>query len=180
MFCTAYLDDIIIFSSGSLEDHEEKVRLVLQKLRTHRLFINLEKSEFSVIETLYLGFVISRAGLAMEASRVQSIKDWPAPKTHKDVQIFLGFANFYRRFIQGFARIAGGLTALLKGGQRGKFTTPFHLTPEGEESFETLKEAFMKAPLLRHFDPTRKIRIESDASGYAVSAILSQLDPETG
>ena len=109
-----------------------------------------------------------------------TIIDWPEPKNHRDVQVFLGFANFYRRFINEFSRIVAALMTLLKGGKKGKFDIKFSFTEEARESFRRLKHAFTTAPMLLHFDPKRKIQLETDASGVAISAILSQLVESTG
>ena len=90
------------------------------------------------------------------------------------MQVFLGFANFYRRFINGFSRVARPLTQLLVGGKAGKFKGPFTLTPQALAAFEGLKKAFTTAPVLVHYDPDALIRIETDASGFGISGILSQ------
>ena len=91
--------------------------------------------------------------------------------------MFLGFANFYRRFIHGYSRVAMGLSDLLKGG--GKFGNQFVWTREAASSFEKLKTAFTTAPILRHFDPALRIRVETDASGFAVAGMISQLFEES-
>ncbi|MGL5829755.1 MAG: Ty3/Gypsy family RNase HI domain-containing protein, partial [Angustibacter sp.] len=83
-------------------------------------------------------------------------------------------ANFYRRFIEGYSRIARHLNGLLAGGTQGKFSKPFTLTPQAEASFEALKTAFTTAPVLQHFDPSQRLRLETDASKYAIAGILSQ------
>ena len=116
----------------------------------------------------------------MDPSRITTITNWPEPKNHRDVQVFLGFANFYRRFIDGFSRIVTALTTLFKGGKMGKFDGQFTFTKEAKESFEKLKLVFTTAPMLLHFDPKRKIQLETDGSGVAISAIISQLVEETG
>jgi hypothetical protein len=109
----------------------------------------------------------------MEASRVAAIRDWPAPKSIREVQVFLGFANFYRRFIYGYSRVAKGLSDLLRG--NGKVKDLFVWTKEAARAFEELKTAFTTAPILRHFDPVLRIMVETDASGFALAGIISQL-----
>ena len=116
----------------------------------------------------------------MNSSRITTIINLPEFKNHRDVQVFLGFANFYRRFIDGFSRIVIALTILLKGGIRGKFDGQFTFTKEAKESFEKVKFVFTTALMLLHFDQKRKIQLETDASGVAISAIISQLVEETG
>ena len=168
-FCLAYLDDILIYSE-SKEEHVKHVTQILQTLREHGLYAKLEKCNFHVYSVDFLGFIISTQGTHMEKARVDSIKDWPTPKSVKDVQTFLGFANFYRRFIYNYAAIANGLTSLTRTKDNPKFTW----TPAAEESFNNLKNAFTTAPFLRHFDPKLPITLTTDASDFATAAILSQ------
>ena len=178
-FVVVYLDDILIFSK-SMKDHTFHVRLVLEKLWKFSVQVKLSKCLFDQTEIEFLGFIVKRNGISMDSSRVATIIDWPEPKNHRDVQVFLGFANFYRRFINEFSRIVAALTTLLKGGKKGKFDIKFSFTEEARESFRRLKHAFTTAPILLHFDPKRKIQLETDASGVAISAILSQLVESTG
>ena len=112
-FCTAYLDDILIYSD-SPEDHTRHVRLVLQKLREHGLYASLEKCQFLVEEVNFLGYVISPAGISMENDRIATIADWPVPKSVHDIQVFLGFCNFYCRFIKAYSHIVLPITTLLR------------------------------------------------------------------
>ena len=178
--CIAYLDDILIYSVDPAQ-HTNDIRAVLKRLLKHGLFVKLEKCVFRVKEISFLGFLLTTEAVKMEPSRVSNIAEWPEPTNFREIQVFLGFANFYRRFIMGFSRIVGGLTDMLKGGTQGKFKgVPFTFTPEARISFLNLRTAFTTAPLLRHFDPLLPIRMESDASGFAISAILSQAHPETG
>lgn len=148
---------------------------MLNRLRRYSLYVSLKKCEFFVTEVEFLGFVVSTTGVAMDKRRVATIQEWPKPKGYYDVQVFLGFVNFYRRFIHHYSQIAGSLTGLLKGSEKGVKSGPF-LWPEAAEcAFEDLKGAFMTAPLLKHFDPQLPIRIETDASLFAVAGILTQL-----
>ena len=93
--------------------------------------------------------------------------------------MFIGFANFYRRFIAGFSRIAAPLTNLLKGGSKGKFSGLFCMTDEAVQAFKSLKCCFTCALMLRYFDPALLICLETDALGYAIAGILSQTNPES-
>jgi hypothetical protein len=109
----------------------------------------------------------------MESSRIEAIQTWPMPKTAHDIQVFLGFTGFYRRFIRKYAKISAPLTDLLR-----KETTPFTELPlRARIAFKTLVETFMAASMLRYFDPTLPIRVETDASAKAIGAVLSQLHP---
>ena len=168
VFCIAYLDDILIYSN-SPEEHTRHVRLVLQKLREHGLYAALEKCEFSVEEVNFLGFVISPKGIAMEPDRIATIVDWPIPKSIHDIQVFLGFCNFYRRFIEAYSRVVLAITTLLR-----KSSDEFQWTAEAQQAFERLKHLFTQAPILRHFDPELPIFLYTDASGFAISGILCQ------
>ena len=167
-FCTAYLDDILIYSN-SREKHTEHVRLVLTKLQKHGLYASLEKCEFSVQEVNFLGYIISPKGVAMEPNRITTIVEWPTPNSVHDIQVFLGFCNFYRRFIKAYSRVALPITTLLQ-----KSPKEFQWTPTAQRSFEQLKLLFTQAPILRHFDPELPIFLYNDASGFATSAILCQ------
>ena len=97
-FCTAYLDDILIYSDNPLE-HEEHVRKVLLQLRKAGLQADIKKCEFNVTRTKYLGFVISTDGIEVDPEKVEAIRNWKQPTTVRGVRSFLGFCNFYRRFI---------------------------------------------------------------------------------
>ena len=120
-----------------------------------------------------MGFIISPDGIKIEENRVTAIKEWPVPKSVREVQVFLDFANFYRRFIYVYSRVAKGLTDLLKGGDKaGKL---FVWTKAVVEAFENLKTAFMTVPILCHFDPVLRILVETDISGFAVTGMISQL-----
>lgn len=168
-FVVIYLDDILIFSRDP-RDHERHVRLVLQRLRDQQLFCKLEKCSFEQSSVVFLGFVISPEGLSMDSSKIQSIKEWKAPSSLRDVQVFLGFAQFYRRFIRDFAKIAKPLTDLT----RTTLGTPFTWTSAADAAFETLKFAFCSAPVLVHVDFDRPFVVETDASDFAIGMVLSQ------
>ena len=117
-FCVVYIDDILIYTkSGVLEDYQDQVRKVLIKLREAGLFIKPEKCEFSVTRTTFLGFVISVDGIEMDPAKVNAVLDWDHPKNVKDVQCFLGFANFYYRFILKYSVLCQPLFQLLHMGR---------------------------------------------------------------
>ena len=162
-----YLDDILIFSDDH-SSHEAHVRQVLERLIEHGLYCKAEKCEFAVDSTEFLGFVISRDGVSMAKDKVDAVLSWPDPKNLREVQQFLGFANFYRRFIKGYSRIILPLTKLLKK------NTSFDYDSAACQAFNDIKQAFTSADILRHFDPELETVIETDASDFAISAILSQ------
>lgn len=164
----AYIDDILIYSK-TLEEHERLVAEVLSRLAKHNLAAAVDKCVFHVHEVEFLGYVISQDGIAMAEDKVESIRKWEQPKNVKDVQAFLGFANFYRRFIEGFSRAAKPLTDLTK-----KTLGKFQWTAEADKAFKTLKAKFTEAPILKHFDPEKQAILETDASDFAIGAVLSQ------
>jgi hypothetical protein len=98
----------------------------------------------------FLGYTVSTAGVSMDRSRVAIVEDWPTPTTFREVQVFLGFANFYRRFIKQYSKIVAPLTALSKGAKNGKKAGPLVWTECEEHAFRAVKAAFIGAPVLRH------------------------------
>ena len=98
----AYIDDLLIFSNSE-DEHAEHVREVLRRLREHQLYAKLSKCSFHVPAVEFLGFVVSGSGISMAEDKVKAIKDWPVPRCVKDIQSFLGFINFYRKFVRSFA-----------------------------------------------------------------------------
>ncbi|KAL0149444.1 hypothetical protein M9458_055232 [Cirrhinus mrigala] len=171
-WCYAYLDDILIYSK-TLEEHTQHVRAVLRRLLAHQLYCKLEKCAFHQHSTTFLGFVISSQGVAMDPQKLEAVRSWPLPTSLKQLQRFLGFANFYRRFIQGFSATAAPLTALTKPSHGA-----FHLTPEVVQAFKTLCNLFTTAPVLTHPNPDKPFVVEVDASDVGVGAVLSQCGPD--
>jgi len=168
----AYIDDLLIYAS-TREKHDQIVTEVLKRLRDNRLAVSAEKCEWAKEEVEFLGYVIGRDGVKMSQEKVEGVLEWKTPKSLVEVQQFLGFANFYRRFIRDYSRIARPLTELTKGD--GKSWT---WTSEAEQAFTELKQRFTTAPILAHFDPTRPVIVESDASDFALGAVLSQRDSD--
>lgn len=170
-FASAYLDDILIFTDGTLSEHQEHVRKVLSRLQDAGLQIDIDKCEFEVKATKYLGFIIEAGkGVSMDPIKVEAIMNWAAPTTVKGVRSFLGFANFYRRFIRNYSELTIPLTALT---QKDK---SFVWDSKCEESFQRLKRMFITAPILMQFDPDRETVVEADSSGWATGGVLSQYD----
>jgi RNase H-like domain found in reverse transcriptase/Reverse transcriptase (RNA-dependent DNA polymerase)/Integrase zinc binding domain/Chromo (CHRromatin Organisation MOdifier) domain len=170
-FCTAYMDDILIYSD-TLEEHQDHVRQVLQALRNSGLQADIRKSEFEVSSVKYLGLIISTEGVQMDPEKIAAVVGWQTPRRVKDVQAFLGFANFYRRFIRHFSRICKPLTETT---QKGK---PFCWTTDCQQAFEELKAEFVKAPILQCYDPLMPLTLEADSSDYVSAGVLSQPDKE--
>lgn len=166
-----YLDDIIICSS-TFEEHISLLKRVLDKLRQANLTINLPKSCFFRRELKYLGYRVDEHGLHTDPSKVQSIVDFPTPKTRKEVKMFLGTASYYRRFIKNFSSIAAPLNALTS---TSKKAPPFEWTAETETAFSTLKEALVSAPVLACPDFSQPFEIHCDASSFGIAGTLTQV-----
>lgn len=172
VFCSAYLDDILVYSNTK-EEHIGHVGKVLEKLSKAGLYLDINKCQFHVQEVKYLGLIITTEGLKMDSKKIETIVHWKTPRCVKDVQAFLGFANFYRRFIHGYSKIAAPLTNLTRKEQKS-FIFPWAMDGAEQHAFADLKRAFTSAPILAHFDPEKETWLETDASDYVVAAILSQ------
>jgi hypothetical protein len=118
-FVVVYLDDILIFSQ-TWEEHLHHIRQVLQTLWQHKLCDNLEKYTFGMTQVQYLGYIIDDRGVHVDPTKIQVIRDWPAPTTLTELRIFLGLANFYHRFVLGFSHITWPLSQVTKGGAKEK------------------------------------------------------------
>uniref|UniRef100_A0A8K9UM86 Gypsy retrotransposon integrase-like protein 1 n=1 Tax=Oncorhynchus mykiss TaxID=8022 RepID=A0A8K9UM86_ONCMY len=167
IFVFVYLDDILIFSP-SLQIHVQHVRRVLQRLLENCIFVKAEKCTFHASSVTFLGSVISAEGIKMDPAKVQAVIDWPVPKSRVELQRFLGFANFYRRFIRNFGQVAAPLTALTS------VKTCFKWSVSAQGAFDLLKNRFTSAPILVTPDVSRQFVVEVDASEVGVGAILSQ------
>jgi Reverse transcriptase (RNA-dependent DNA polymerase)/RNase H-like domain found in reverse transcriptase/Integrase zinc binding domain/Chromo (CHRromatin Organisation MOdifier) domain/Integrase core domain len=171
--CIAFMDDILIFSQ-SREEHTTHTREVLTRLRKSRLYVKLSKCRFSVQEVDFLGYRIGIAGVSMDPRKVATIAEWEEPKSFREIQVFLGFANFYRRFIFRYSAITAPMTNLLKGMEKGKKKGTFVWTAAASHAFRKLKACFVEGTVLQHYDPQKPCRIETDSSGYGIAGILSQ------
>ncbi|KAJ1603647.1 hypothetical protein NDA14_000882 [Ustilago hordei] len=170
VYVVVYLDDFLIFSDTE-EVHVKHVTKVLTRLRSNRLFAKLSKCEFHTKTVEFLGYIIKPTGIEMDPEKVRTVKEWPMPESIHDIQRFLGFANFYRRFIAHFARIAKPLTALVKPIERFK---KLELPEEAQQAFHKLIQAFTSAGVLQHFDYHLPTRLETDASDFAIAGVLKQ------
>lgn len=146
------------------------MRLVLQAYGAAGLQLDIKKCEFHKTEVVYLGLVVSTEGIKMDPSKVEAVTNWESPRDVRDVRAFIGFANFYRRFIEAFSKIVAPMVELTKK------DVPFAWRREQDESFTSLKERFISAPILTHFDPDLKVIVECDASDYVTAGVLSQYD----
>jgi hypothetical protein len=168
-----YLDDILIFMR-TLEEHRRIVRRVLEKLCSHKLYLKPKKCEFEKESIEYLGLIISHNHVAMDLAKVAGVLEWPLPANLKEVQSFVGFLNFYRRFIEGFAKVTRPLHNLTKKG------TPFKFGEEELAAFVKLKELITSAPILMLPNSTHPFCVEADSSDFATGGVLSQLCLDDG
>ena len=174
-FASAYLDDVLVFSDD-LDEHRQHVRKVITKLRDAGLQIDIDKCDFHVQETKYLGLIVTTAGLKMDPKKLDALRNWEVPKNVKDVQSFLGFANYYRQFIYKYSKVAGPLTDLTKGLNKGSViagSPAWEWGQREQRAFEELKSEFLKEPILRHFDSDRETLVETDANDFVIAAVIS-------
>jgi len=169
--CVVYLDDIMIYSKNE-EEHVKHVREILAKLWENNLYIKAEKCVFHSKEVEFLGVIVSDQGVRMDPAKVSAITEWPEPENLQQLQAFLGFVNFYRRFIPQFSALCKPLTDCTK--KEETFAFPEAAT----QAFKEVKERFAirENGILRYHDPERPTRIETDASNTAIGGCASQTD----
>jgi hypothetical protein len=165
-FILVVFDDIFIFSSSWIE-HLRHLRAVLNVLHTNSLHVKRSKCSFSTSTVSYLGHVISAEGVAMDASKIDSVITWPTPRSARGLRGFLGLAGYYRRFIQNFGAIASPLTQLLK-------KNAFQWSEAANAAFQALKKALTAAPVHQLPDFEQPFTVECDASGIVFGAVIHQ------
>lgn len=162
-----FLDDILIYSK-TLEEHKQHVRRVLDALREQKLYAKESKCEFFKHEVEFLGHIVGREGVRMMEDKVEAVRAWPTPRSVRDVRAFLGTAGYYRKFIRDFSAIAAPLSELTKDNIKFEWTAPH------EQAFCHLKAAIAQGPVLILPDPSLPFVVHTDASGFAVGAVLQQ------
>lgn len=174
-----YLDDVVVFSS-TVAEHVERLDAVLGRLQREGLKAKLEKCSFFKPEVSYLGHIISRDGVSTDPSKIEVVSKWPRPNHVSELRSFLGFASYYRRFIEGFAKLAAPLHHLVaeltgtKSRKPAGKILPAAWTEECELSFEGLKGKFVSAPVLAYANFSLPFILEVDASYNGLGAVLSQ------
>ena len=166
VFCIVYLDDILIYSKDVAE-HEKHVKLVFRALRDHHMKISLDKCHFAVKRVKFCGHIITTEGFEMDLDKVKAVLEWEPPTNVKETQSFLGFCNYYRRYIKNYSSIAKVLTDLTHK------DIVFKWTAIAQAAMDALKKMFSKEPILVHNNPERKKRVESDSSDFAIGAVYS-------
>ncbi len=170
-FCQIYLDDIIIYSK-TLKKHKRHVRLVLHRLREADLQMNINKCEFHVQKIFFLGLLLFIKGLKMNLRKVQAVVEWSTSTNLTQVQFFVDFCNFYRRFIKNFSKIVRSLVRLTQK------EVIFEWDQACQTIFDHMKKRMTEASILRHFDQNRETILETDSFDYVNDDILSQYDDE--
>jgi len=166
-FVVVFIDDILIYSKSE-EEHAEHLKIVLQVLKEKKLFAKLSKCEFWLNEVSFLGHVISGNGIAVDPSKVDAVSQWETPKSVTEVRSFLGLAGYYRRFIEGFSKLALPLTQLTCKGKA--FVWDVHC----ENSFNELKKRLTTAPILILPKPDEPFVVYCDASKLGLGGVLMQ------
>lgn len=171
-FVTGYLDDILVFTKGTKEDHTEKVKKVLQRLQKYGLYLKPKKCEFFKKEIKFLGHIVTTEGIKMDPEKIQAILDWPTPTNVKEVQAFHGLANYYRQYITKFSEMVRPLVELFKKDET------FEWNERREKAFQEVKDLFRNGDMRQHFDPEKPSTVDADASDCAIGARLQQPGPD--
>lgn len=165
--CLVYLDDVVVFSR-TFAEHLSRLRRVLEAIRTAQLTIKPEKCHLGFQELKFLGHVVSCRGVRPDPEKTTAVASFPRPTDKKAVRRFLGLCAYYRRFVEGFSKIAEPLTRLTKD------SVAFEWSEEQQTAFDTLRERLQTAPVLAHFDDASDTEIRTDASNVGIGAILVQ------
>jgi len=167
-----YLDDILIFGT-CLKEYRQLVKEVLKGLQFNNLYTKAEKCFFEQSSIKYLSVIILENKVQIDEKKLSGVLEWPVPTKVKQVQAFLGFANFYHRFIENFAKISKPLSDLTK--KNSTWTWGI----EQQNAFEALKKAFTTAPVLRIPNDKDFFKLSTDTSDFTTEAVLSQKDMQT-
>jgi hypothetical protein len=166
-FVVVYLDDILIYSRTP-EEHEQHLQLVLKALEDNELYVGLDKCAFGFPEVDFLGHVVSGEGIKPDPGKISAVQEWPTPKGIREVRSFLGLTGYYRRFIQHYSAKALPLTELTRA------DSVWHWGPIQQAAFDALKHALTTAPVLLTPDPQLPYEVYTDASNFALGAVLLQ------
>lgn len=166
-FVISYLDDILIYSK-TIEEHRVHVDTVLGELEKHRLYVKPSKCEWALPEVEFCGHVIGKEGIRISPKKMETIKSWSRPRNTTEIRSFLGLANYFLEFVDGYADIALPLSEL----QSDK--KPFEWTEAQEQAFIKLKKALVSAPVLMTFDPNKPVYVYTDSSAYAIGGWIGQ------
>ncbi|GJU99726.1 putative reverse transcriptase domain-containing protein [Tanacetum coccineum] len=166
-FVIVFIDDILIYSKDKKE-HEEHLKAILELLKKEELYAKFSKCEFWIPKVQFLGHVIDSQGIHVDPAKIESIKDWASPKTPTEIRQFLGLAGYYRRFIEGFSKVAKPMTKLTQK------KVAFEWGDKQEAAFQTLKDKLCSAPILALPQGAENFIVYCDASHKGLGAILMQ------
>ena len=166
--CLVYLDDIIIFGR-TLQEHRERLSLVLSRLSEAGLKINPKKCKLLSERVFVLGHVVTRDGISTDPEKVRVIKEWPVPEDESQLKAFLETASYYRQFVPNYTDIAAPLHSASQKGERFRWTT------QCEEAFESIKRKLMNAPILAFPQLDEPFILDTDTSDRGLGAVLSQV-----
>lgn len=174
--CYVYIDDVIVVGK-TLEEHLENLEIVLKTLNEANLKVQLDKSEFLHNSVEFLGYIITDEGIKPNEKKIEVIRKYPEPKNLKQLRGFLGMIGYYRRFVKDFAKIAKPLTKLLRGEGDSKSVRSINLNLDEKMCFETMKQILTSNDILTYPDFSKPFCLTTDASDYAIGAVLSQGNP---
>jgi len=166
-FAIVFIDDILIYSP-SKEEHEVHLKVVLQTLQEHKLYAKFSKCEFWLSQVVFLGHVISTEGISVDLAKIMVVKNWKQPQIVKKIKSFLGFVGYYKKFVEGFSKVATPLTKLTQKGVK------FDWNERCETSFQMLKDKLMTAPVLPMSDRSGGYVVYTDASRNGLGCMLMQ------
>ena len=161
-----FIDDNLIYSKSE-QEHKEHLKFVLQELREHQLYAKFSKCDFFKDKIQYLGHVVTKEGIFVDPEKIKAIEEWPVPKYVTDVRSFMGITSYYRRFIEGFSRIAIPITSLQKKGKK------FEWIQKCEDSFKKTKTLLTTAPILRIADPNKDFIVCTDTCNDGLGGDLT-------
>ncbi|GJQ91011.1 putative reverse transcriptase domain-containing protein [Tanacetum coccineum] len=166
-FVIVFIDDILIYSKNK-EEHEEHLKLILELLKKEELYAKFSKCEFWIPKVQFLGHVIDSKGIHVDPAKIESIKDWASPKTPTEIRQFLGLAGYYRRFIEGFSKIAKSMTKLTQKNVK------FDWGEKEEAAFQLIKQKLCSAPILALPKGSENFIVYCDASHKGLGVVLMQ------
>ncbi|GJT99174.1 putative reverse transcriptase domain-containing protein [Tanacetum coccineum] len=166
-FVIVFIDDILIYSKNK-EEHEEHLKLILELLKKEELYAKFSKCEFWILKVQFLGHVIDSKGIHVDPAKIESVKDWASPKSATEIRQFLGLAGYYRRFIEGFSKIAKPMTKLTQKNVK------FDWGEKEEAAFQLIKQKLCSAPILALPKGSENFIVYCDASHKGLGAVLLQ------
>jgi hypothetical protein len=174
LFVLMYINDLLMFFSF-IEEHIEHVKLMLQRLRQFNFYFKFSKCSFHVFHVNFFDFRMSFDEIAMQTNKIIVVRDWSKSKSHKNVQVFINFANFYKRFVHAFFKASTELIFLLKKNEKRKFKIKFVMISKAKEFIKSIKKVFMSASMLRHYELDDESIMKTNVFDFVITRIFSQL-----